>query len=288
MPESGVKKLDHSSILSVEEIEEIVRAGAKLGITKVRITGGEPLVRRGIDEIIRRVSGTPGIEEVALTTNGTLLPEKAETLQAAGVKRVNISLDTLDPAEYRFITRTGNLADALRGIEAAIAVGLTPVKINAVLMGGVNDDQIEPLIELTKREHIHVRFIEIMPIGECAGWNQARFISLDEVLRRVPDLRPIGTEGVAEVYRKDGYPGTVGLIHPISSHFCPDCNRVRITADGTMKPCLHSSDEILLKGLRADELEAAMRRGIQGKPMRHYLEGGAASASLRNMNAIGG
>ncbi|MDR1068722.1 MAG: GTP 3',8-cyclase MoaA [Clostridiales Family XIII bacterium] len=288
MPESGVKKLDHTSILSVEEIEEIVRTAAGLGITKVRLTGGEPLVRRGIDEIVRRVAGTPGIEEVALTTNGTLLPEKAEMLKAAGVGRVNISLDTLDPDEYRFITRTGNLADALRGIDAALDAGLTPVKINAVLMGGVNDDQIEPLIELTKRENIHVRFIEIMPIGECAGWNKARFIGLGEVTKRVPELRPVGTEGVAELYRKDGYPGTVGLIHPISSHFCPDCNRVRITPDGTMKPCLHSSGEIPLKGLHGAELAAAMRGGIFGKPMRHYLEGGASSDSVRNMNAIGG
>jgi cyclic pyranopterin phosphate synthase len=288
MPETGVEKLDHACILSPEEIEEIVRAAARLGITKVRITGGEPLVRRGIDEIARRVAHTPGIQEVALTTNGRRLPEKAETLKAAGISRVNISLDTLDADEYRRITRTGELESALSGIDAALAAGLTPIKINAVLMGGVNDDQIEPLVELTKREHIHVRFIEVMPIGECADWNRERFIGLDEVLRRLPGLRPIGSDGVAELYRLDGYPGTVGLIHPISAHFCPDCNRVRITSDGKLKPCLHSGAEIALKGLHGDELLAALRAGIEGKPAKHRLESGAVSDSRRGMSAIGG
>jgi cyclic pyranopterin phosphate synthase len=288
MPENGVKKLDHKSILTPEEIEEIVSAAVKLGITKVRFTGGEPLVRRGIDEIVKRVVSIDGINEAVMTTNGILLPEKAEMLKSAGVNRVNISLDTLDADEYRKITRVGNLSDALRGIEAALEAGFTPVKINAVLMGGVNDDQIEPLVELTKRENIHVRFIEIMPIGECADWNKARFISLDEVKRRVPDLKPIGTDGVAELYRKDNYPGTVGLIHPISSHFCIGCNRIRITPDGKLKPCLHSGEEIPLKGLHGDELIAAIRGGIENKPIRHHIEGGAVSESLRSMNAIGG
>jgi cyclic pyranopterin phosphate synthase len=288
MPESGVKKLDHASILSPEEIGEIVAAAAELGITKVRVTGGEPLVRRGIDEIIRLISSTPGIREVALTTNGIRLPEKAEMLKAAGVSRVNISIDTLDADEYRQITRMGNVDDALRGVDAALAAGLTPVKINAVLMGGINDDQIEPLVELTKRENIHVRFIEVMPIGECASWNKERFIGLGEVLRRVPELKKVGTEGVAELYRKEDYAGTVGLIHPISAHFCPDCNRIRITSDGKLKPCLHSEEEIPLKGLHGDELLAAIHSGIIDKPIRHSLVGGASSESLRNMNAIGG
>jgi cyclic pyranopterin phosphate synthase len=143
-------------------------------------------------------------------------------------------------------------------------------------------------VELTKREHINVRFIEVMPIGECAGWNRERFIGLGEVLRRVPELKPVGTDGVAEVYRKDGYPGTVGLIHPISAHFCPDCNRIRITSDGKLKPCLHSGEEIALKGLHGDELLETLRAGIEGKPMRHRLEDGAASDSRRGMSAIGG
>jgi cyclic pyranopterin phosphate synthase len=288
MPENGVKKLEHTSILTPEEIEEIVRVAVKLGITKVRFTGGEPLVRRGIDEIVRRVTSIDGITESVITTNGRLLPQKAKMLKSAGVSRVNISLDTLDADEYRKITRVGNLNDALLGVEAALEAGLTPVKINAVLMGGVNDDQIEPLVELTKRENIHVRFIEIMPIGECADWNKSRFISLDEVKRRVPDLIPAGTDGVAELYRKDNYPGTVGLIHPISSHFCAGCNRVRITPDGKLKPCLHSGEEIPLRGLHGDKLLAAIRGGIEGKPISHRIEGDAVSESARSMNAIGG
>jgi len=322
MPACGVEKLAHGSILSVEEIEEVCRAAAGLGITKIRITGGEPLVRRGIDEIARRVCAIPGIDEVCLTTNGALLAQPfgihklppsnvgqpsqiesgndgalhslspsrtyARMLADAGVRRINISLDSLDPEVYTEITRGGDLADTLAGIDAAIEEGLAPIKINAVLIGGVNGDGIANLAELTKREGIHVRFIEIMPIGECAAWNKERFISGAAVIAAIPGLKPCGTDGVAEVYRRDGYPGTIGVIHPISSHFCQACNRVRITSDGRLKPCLHSDDEILLKGLQGDELTETIRDGIAGKPMSHHLMNGEASKSRRNMSGIGG
>jgi cyclic pyranopterin phosphate synthase len=319
MPEGGVEKLPHGSILSVEEIDEICIAAASLGIKKIRITGGEPLVRRGIDEIVRNACTVPGIEEVCLTTNGTLLAKPfyetrvsrsdgswrketqgdapissstpytyARMLAGAGVNRVNISLDSLDPKVYNEITRGGDLADTVAGIDAAISEGLTPIKINAVLMGGINDDGIIDLAELTKRKHIHVRFIEIMPIGECAAWNKERFISGSAVTSAIPGLVPCGTDGVAEIYRRGDYAGTVGIIHPISGHFCPDCNKIRITADGRLKPCLHSGDEILLKGLRGDELTDAIRKGIEGKPIEHHLADGEASESQRGMNRVGG
>jgi cyclic pyranopterin phosphate synthase len=288
MPECGVTKLPHENILSVDEIEEIAKSAASLGIKKIRITGGEPLVRRGIEEIVTRIANIPGVDEVALTTNAVLLPEKIDALKATGVQRVNVSLDTLDPEMYKEITRGGDLQSALLGIRAAIDAGMTPLKINAVLIGGVNDDQIVPLAELTKDEDIDVRFIEIMPIGECASWNGERFIGANRVLESIPGLEPAGLDGVAKIYRREGYKGTVGIINPISNHFCGNCNRVRVTADGKLKPCLHSSDEIPLKGLHGDELTEAIRAGIFGKPISHKLENGAASCSSRGMSAIGG
>jgi cyclic pyranopterin phosphate synthase len=296
MPKSGVEKLPHGNILSVEEIEEVCRSAADLGIRKIRITGGEPLVRRGIDGIARRVCRTPGVEEVCLTTNGSLLAREyagsgrtyARMLAEAGVARVNISLDSLDPKTYARITRGGDLSEALAGMDAAIDEGLTPLKINAVLMGGVNDGDIPALIGLTEREGVHVRFIEIMPIGECAAWNRERFVSGAAVLAAARGFEPCGTEGVAEIYRKDGASGTLGIIRPISSHFCPACNRIRVTADGRLKPCLHSADEIPLKGLHGSALTDALRRGIEGKPAGHALAGGAQSGSMRGMSRIGG
>jgi len=288
MPAGGVEKLPHGSILSAEEVENICRAAVGLGIRKIRITGGEPLVRRGISEIVRRICSVPGLEEACLTTNGVLLGAYAGVLADAGISRVNISLDSLDSEVYKEITRGGDLAETLAGVEAAVSEGLTPIKINTVLMGGVNDGEISALAELTKLEDVHVRFIEIMPIGECAAWNKERFISGEAVLAAVPDLEPCGTDGVAEVFRRDGYLGTVGIIHPISRHFCPRCNRIRVTANGRLKPCLHSGEEILLKGLRGDALTEALRRGIEGKPMSHHLAGGGISESRRRMSGIGG
>jgi cyclic pyranopterin phosphate synthase len=288
MPEEGVRKLKHDEILSVDEIGEIAAAAAELGIKKIRITGGEPLVRRGIDEILQAVSATPGIEEVCLTTNGALLPEKIGAIRDAGVSRVNISIDSLDPEAYANITRGGSLNEALSGVRAALDAGLTPVKINAVLMGGMIEDSIKPLIKLTMDNDIHVRFIEVMPVGECSDWNSERFISADSVLEAEPSLSFCGNDGVSRIYKKPGHTGTVGLISPISSHFCPGCNKIRITSDGKLKPCLHSGEEFDLKGLDGEELTEAIRQGILGKPLKHGLEGGAASNSARNMNAIGG
>lgn len=288
MPESGVPKRDHEDILSIEEIEEIVRASAQCGISKVRVTGGEPLVRRGIVEICQRIAAIDGVEELCMTTNGVLLPKFAAPLKDAGVDRLNISLDTLDPEKYTTITRGGKLTDVMGGIHAAIDCGFKNIKINAVLMGGVNDTEIRELLELTRNENVHLRFIELMPIGECADWSQDRFIGNGKVLETAPELQEVGSSGVAKLYSFPEGGGTVGLISPISSHFCPTCNRIRITADGMLKPCLHSSDEVNLRGLTGQALVDTIRDAVSIKPKRHHLDEDKESGSTRNMNAIGG
>ena len=288
MPEGGVEKLRREDIMSVEEIAEVVRAAAACGITKVRVTGGEPLIRGGIIDICQIISATEGIRELCLTTNGILLPKYAGMLRAAGVQRLNISLDSLDPETYAKITRIGTLDSAIDGIRAALDTGFDAVKINAVLIGGVNDREIMSLLELTERFNVNVRFIEIMPIGESASWAESRFVSASRVLEIAPELIDVGADGVAKLYKLPGGLGTVGLISPISSHFCPTCNRIRIAADGRLKPCLHSAEEIMLRGLHGAPLEAAIRSAIARKPRKHKLDMGEISASRRNMNAIGG
>ena len=288
MPEQGVEKRRHSDILSIEEIEEIVRASVACGIRKIRVTGGEPLVRRGIIDICSRISANPEVEELCITTNGTMLPKYAVALRKAGVNRLNISLDTLDPEKYKTITRCGQLKDALDGIDAAFEAGFDHIKINTVLIGGVNDDEIPAFVEMTRDKNIHVRFIELMPIGECAAWSHEQFISNSKVLEIMPDLTKVGVSGVAQLYRLPEGRGTVGLISPISSHFCPSCNRIRITADGKLKPCLHSADEVDLKGLRGEQLVDTIANAVKNKPQKHLLDENDKSFSKRNMNAIGG
>lgn len=290
MPKNGVPKKHHSDILSVEEIETVVRAAAELGITKVRITGGEPLVRKGILEICKRIGRIDGLKEIGLTTNGILLADMAGELKKAGIARVNISLDTLDPGKYKQITRGGGLADVFRGIQASREAGLLPLKINTVLIGGFNDDEIGDFVEMTRDEAIHVRFIELMPIGESAGWNRECFIPASSVLEREPRLEPVTgeTAGVAALYRIPGYKGTVGLINPMSHPFCSECNRIRVTADGKLKTCLHSAEEIVLKGLPAADVKECIASAIRNKPQRHYMNERAKSESTRNMFQIGG
>ncbi len=287
MPEKGIEKRPHQAILSIEELVTAAQAAADCGVTKIRITGGEPLVRNGIIELVRGVCAIPGLREVCMTTNGVLLPRFAAELKAAGLTRLNISLDTLDPEKYKAITRVGRLEEALAGLEAAEAAGFTGTKINAVLLGGVNDGELPRLVELTKERALELRFIELMPIGECAGWDRSRFIPGEAVLRAVPALEPIGQSGVARLYRVPGWKGRVGLIDPISHRFCESCNRIRITADGKIKPCLHSAGEFDLKGLDRAGMREVLRRAILSKPRRHSLAE-QGSESLRNMNEIGG
>ncbi len=288
MGENGVPRLPHSAILSFEEIEEIVRAAVSLGVTKVRLTGGEPLVRRGIDELVRRLRGIEGVEELAMTTNGARLAEYAVRLKSAGLDRLNVSLDTLDPEKFRRITRIGELRDTLDGLDAARRAGFEHIKLNTVLMGGVNDDEIAEIAALAKDGAFDVRFIELMPIGECTDWDRRRFLPAERVLEYLPKGERVPSDGVAELWRPAGFRGTVGLIRPLSHRFCADCDRIRVTADGCLKPCLHSAREIPLRGKHGEALVRTIAEGMQTKPREHHMADGHASESRRGMNRIGG
>ena len=290
MPECGVEKWQHDKTLSFEEIEQIVRCAAELGVKKLRITGGEPLVRRGIAELCRQLKAIDGIEELALTTNGILLADCAQALKQAGVDRVNISLDTLNGEKFGHMTRGGELNRVLAGIAAAKAAGLTPIKLNCVLIGGFNDDEIADFVALTRDEDVEVRFIELMPLGPGAQFPKESFLPCDEVLRRVPELESLHTtSGVARLYRLPDGKGKVGLISPVSCEFCHRCDRLRLTSDGKLKPCLHSDKEIPLRGLENAELLEAITQAIQSKPRRRVeLCPGQPTAGGRSMNRIGG
>ncbi|MEG1776114.1 MAG: radical SAM protein, partial [Clostridia bacterium] len=249
--------------------------------------GGDRGVRPGTVELCRQIGRLSGLKELCITTNGLLLPELAGELLAAGVSHINVSLDSLRAERYAAITRRGTLAAALRGLDCALNAGFAVVKLNMVLIGGVNDDELGDFIALTEHNPIEVRFLELMPMGECANWPNERFISADTVLERFPALAPLAGCGVAERYRMPGYAGTVGLIRPMSNRFCDTCSRVRITADGMLKPCLHSGMELSLRGLHGETLVRALREGILQKPEHHVLMD-AGSAAGRRMNEIGG
>ena len=290
MPEDGIVKRAHDEMMTAEETIDAVKAAVSLGIKKIRITGGEPLVKRGIVKLCDAISAIEGVEELCITTNGTLLPKFGKELREAGVSRVNISLDTLDPDKYREITRVGELSEALAGIDAAFEAGFDNIKINNVLMGGFNDDEIEDFVKLTVDRPIEVRFIELMPIGGGMDFDRSGFISCQQVLSKVPELEPLEhSEGVAVLYRLPGAKGRVGLIRPISCEFCGDCNKIRLTSDGMLKPCLHSDAELCIKGLQLDEMTEVMKRAVLQKPeMRDALDADNPSHAGRNMNSIGG
>ncbi len=290
MPEEGICKKSHKNMLTQEEIVQAVRAAANLGISKLRITGGEPLVKKNIVEICKSCADVPGIREVCITTNGILLPKYAGDLKAAGVKRINLSLDTLNPDKYAYITRWGRLEDALAGLRSALDAGFEKIKINAVLIGGFNDDEISDLAMLTKRYPVDVRFIEFMPMQDHDEFGQAAFLPVNNVLKVLPEAEPVSDDGgVASLYRLPDALGNIGLISPVSNHFCTSCNRLRLTADGKIKPCLHSNDEISIKGLDYDFMLDSFEHAILAKPARHAeLSLQQRSEAGRNMNQIGG
>lgn len=289
MPEEGVCKKSHDDMLTEDETIAVIEAAAGLGIRKIRITGGEPLVKKNIVSLCARTAAVPGIEEVCLTTNGTLLPQLAKPLQDAGVDRINLSLDTLDAERYRQITRIGELDQAIAGLDAALAAGFEKVKVNTVLIGGFNEEDIVPLAELTRSHGVDVRFIELMPMvsGE---FGPRAYLPCSAVLEYLPDMTEETPDGgVAKLYRLPGAKGRVGLISPISEHFCSRCNRLRLTADGKLKPCLHSSSEFSVKGLEAEAIKAQLERAILAKPPRHgELSASCQSEAGRSMNQIGG
>ena len=299
MPAGGVPWRPHGEILRYEEIETVVRAAAELGISKIRLTGGEPLVRKGLVDLVSMIACIPGIDDLAMTTNGTLLALYAEELKAAGLKRVNVSLDTLMPERFRTITRLGRLSDTLGGIAAAKEAGLVPVKVNTVVIRGLNDDEVADFARLTHAPDWHVRFIEVMPVGDNSGWAGNGYVPMDEVRetieRELGELRPVklaGGGGPARYYRLAGAQGTVGFITPISQHFCYRCNRLRLTADGKLRPCLLSDSEIdlrtpLRQGATIKEIKRLIVEAVCAKPERHHLSEQVIPQG-RTMSEIGG
>lgn len=279
MPEEGIECKLHSDILSFEEIEKITKVFSKLGVRKVRLTGGEPLVRKNVTALVAKLSKIDGIEDLAMTTNGLLLSKLAYDLKEAGLNRVNISIDSLDEKKYSKITRGSKLTDVLKGIEVSKKVGLTPIKLNTVLIKNFTENEINDFVELTKDEKISVRFIELMTIGGTANWSLDKYISKDIVLKEIPNLIKIEKEdksSPADYYKKSGYKGTIGLINPISCGFCDTCNRVRLTSTGMLKLCLHSNIEYDLKKYLDDEkkLEEFLISIIKKKPKEHKLNSG--------------
>ncbi|MGB5822992.1 MAG: GTP 3',8-cyclase MoaA [Proteocatella sp.] len=289
IPEKGIKQLDHSEILSLEEIYSVIREFSTLGVDKIRFTGGEPLVRKGLLGLIKSVSRLEKIKDIAMTTNGALLDKLAQPLKNSGLHRVNISLDTLNEKKFKAVTRVGELKDVIRGVEAAKMAGLG-VKFNVVLMKDFNDDEIEDLINLTRIYDADVRFIELMPIGENQGFAAKHFMSCDEILKKV-DLRPMITDdphAPTRYYKYGNAKGRVGFITAMSSHFCSQCNRIRLTSDGKLKPCLHSNQEIdLKKAIRnSDSLNDVIAGAIKCKPEKHHLV--ENQIIDRGMSRIGG
>lgn len=293
MPEEGIYKKSHEDMLSFEEITEIVKVAATLGIDKIRITGGEPLVKKGVVDFVAGLSQIDGIKDIAMTTNGILLKNYIADLKKAGLKRVNISIDSLKPEKYKEITRGGDIHQVLKGIQEAIKIGITPVKINVVAIGGYNEDEIEDFAKLTADNNIEVRFIELMPVGQAGNWARERFISNETIKEQIGNLVALPHElsSPAQYYKLPGAKGKIGFINPISSHFCRECNRIRLTCDGKLKPCLHSNQEIdILEIARHNPkaLKDVLEASILAKPQKHYLSTKGYEPGKRNMSQIGG
>ncbi|ABB30546.1 molybdenum cofactor biosynthesis protein A [Geobacter metallireducens RCH3] len=297
MPAEGVEMLSHGEILSYEELSRIARAAVAIGIEKIRITGGEPLVRRGIVPFLAGIAALPGLRQLVLTTNGILLPEMAADLRRAGVQRLNISLDSLKPETFRDITRTGNVERVLAGIDAAVVAGFPPPKINMVVMRGVNDDEVVDFARLTLDHPYTVRFIEYMPATREENW-QRLCIPAQEVLDRIAashELEPVergAMAGPSRDFRIRGAVGTIGVISAVSGHFCGECNRIRVTSTGMAKSCLFSDEGLDLKPFLGENappvLEDALRRLVGCKPARHGMDGEKVEHAAFSMAKVGG
>ncbi len=299
MPEEGLPWIDKSEILSYEEIAEIVRAAAKVGVRSIRLTGGEPLIRKDLQRLVALISATPGIEDIALSTNGLLLADQVQGLRAAGLTRANISLDTLRADRFEAIARRPGLQRVLDGIDAAFAAGLGPIKLNCVVMRGQNDDEVAAFAELTRDRAVAVRFIEVMPVHENVDGHVSQYISAAEILdriRAIGDLRPVEGpkgNGPARYYAFDGAAGSVGVISPLSHDYCDTCNRVRLSADGRLKLCLFGDHFIDLRTpvrdhAGEDALIAILRGSMYVKPERHHLDVGQTASAMRALSEIGG
>jgi GTP 3',8-cyclase len=299
MPESGLPWLRREELLSYEEIVAIVRAAAHVGVRTIRLTGGEPLVRRDLHRLVAGINAVPGIDDIALSTNAVLLEEQLGPLLAAGLRRVNISLDTLRPDRFERIARRPGLDRVMRGIDAAIAAGLCPVKLNCVVMRGQNDDEIAEFAQITRERAVYVRFIEVMPVHENLDVQRDAYISSDEILERVSaigEIEPVPGppgNGPARYFAFRGAPGAVGVISPLSHDYCERCNRVRLTADGRLRLCLFGDQHVDLRtplrsGASTGDLADLFRGSMAIKPERHHLRLGEASSRMRAFSEIGG
>ena len=297
-PAGPFAKLDHREILSYEEILRVVRIGTGLGITKVRVTGGEPLVRRGVDTFLSRLTAVPGLADVSLTTNGVQLDRHLDAIRDAGIRRLNISLDAIDPLRFRRITRRDRFDQVWRGIMAAQRAGMAPIKINTVALGGINDGQIERLARLTYDHPFHVRFIEYMPLGAADPGTGPR-LNADKILARLGAVAPLTAvgrghlDGPADRYRLQGALGEIGIIAAMSHRFCHRCNRLRLTASGRLRTCLLDNQSIdiksVLRGGGADaEIEERFFEAARRKQERHHLDESGTGRIAARMSAIGG
>ena len=303
MPKEGLSLLGHDDILRYEEISRIICVAVKMGIKKIRITGGEPLARRGAIDFIDSLKDIRNINDISLTTNGVLLEAFAEKLYKAGVKRINISLDSLNPDKYRHITRGGDLSAVLKGIDEVYRIGFSPIKINIVAIKGFNDDEIMDFAKLSIDKPYQIRFIELMTLGRAALDNNSKYLSNEvvrEQIREIYNLEPVNGErsridGPAHIFRiKDGA-GEIGFISPVSHHFCHSCNRLRLTADGHLRACLLSDEEINLKdplrrGCTDEDIAELIQKAIARKPIQHdpACDEGHIKKCVKYMTSIGG
>jgi cyclic pyranopterin phosphate synthase len=300
LPPEGIRPIDHSQVLRYEEIVRITAEAVALGIKKIRLTGGEPLVRKDLHILVRDLAALPGVQDLSLTTNGLLLAQSAERLARAGLQRVNVSMDSLDPARYAAITRGGDLSRVWRGLQAARDQGLDPIKINVVALATANANEIVSFARLTLDWPLEVRFIEWMPIGRNS-WSEKSFVSRQcilSIIRTNFSLKPFRTpkgNGPAEHFKIPGSLGTIGIISPLTRHFCHNCNRLRLTADGKLRSCLFSDEEIDLRaavrGVRSDDdIRRHLLKAIQMKPRAHRfnVEDPRVKKCMHSMNRIGG
>jgi GTP 3',8-cyclase len=305
MPTQGIPPLRHKDILRYEEIIRIVRVAVGSGLRRIRITGGEPLIRRDIVYLIESLKRIEGIRDLSLTTNGAFLAGLAESLSSAGLQRINVSLDSLQSERFAEITRGGELSSVLKGIDAAMKAGLSPLKINCVPIRGLNEDEIESFALMTLKQPFQVRFIEFMPLGKGTAWTSRQFIPTEEIrsiVEKIGPLKPVtvGRSGPADYFAFEGAAGIIGFISPLSNHFCGECNRLRLTSDGKLRPCLFSESEIDLKpalrgGIDDGEIARLLSLAVQLKPEGHKLGFGKERLesfirrnSLKPMSRIGG
>ena len=298
-PIKDLKLLDHAEILSYEEVLKVIHVATDLGIQKVRLTGGEPLLRRNFVHLVESVCRIPQIKDIGVTTNGVLLQEMARPLFEAGLRRINVSLDTLNPLKYAKITRRECFDAVWNGLQVAQAVGFSPIKINVVVIRGINDNEVLRFAGLSVRKPYRIRFIEYMPIGRDSNWAPEEYVSADEIRSKVETFGrlhkiPRSThDGPAERYQFQSARGEIGFISALSHHFCPLCNRLRLTADGKLRPCLLADDEVDIKlplrnGYSHQDLRKVFQQAIAMKPRRHHAESPEKRECLRPMSTIGG